>query len=215
MIDCPAPVGRLLLATGNAGKIAELRALLSARPELMGVRLATPGDLPLPPPEVDEAGETFAQNARLKAAAWARWSGLPALADDSGLCVDGLGGEPGVISARWAGPTDADRNDALLRRLAGVPPAERTARFVCAACAATPEGAVAEAEGVCRGVITGAPRGAGGFGYDPLFLVAESGMTLAEMAPEWKNRISHRAQALALMAPQLARLLGTFRAESW
>ncbi len=205
---------RLLLATTNAGKIAELQSLLAAPPEPAGLSLVTPGDLEFTLPDVDETGATFAENARLKATAWARASGLPALADDSGLCVDALGGEPGVRSARWAGPTDADRNAALLERLEGVPEESRTARFVCAACLALPDGTVAEAEGVCAGVITTRPRGLHGFGYDTLFLLPEDGLTLAEMSPERKQEVSHRAHALRALTPELVRLLGTLSARS-
>jgi XTP/dITP diphosphohydrolase len=200
---------QLLLATGNGGKIAELRALLSAQTELAGITLVTAHALSLPMPDVEETGATFSENARLKALAWARASGLPALADDSGLCVDALGGDPGIRSARWAGPTDADRNAALLHRLKGIVEAARTAQFVCAVCAALPDGTLAEAESFCRGRITDAPRGTEGFGYDPLFFVTETGRTMAELSAQEKNRNSHRAHAFRRLSPKLARLLGT------
>ncbi|MBV9848091.1 MAG: RdgB/HAM1 family non-canonical purine NTP pyrophosphatase [Armatimonadetes bacterium] len=197
---------RLLLATSNPGKVVELRALLSGHSDLAGVTLLTPLDLGRPLPEVAEIGTTFAENARIKALALANASGLIALADDSGLCVDALGGDPGVRSARWAGPTDADRAAALLERLRGVPASERMARFVCAACAAAPGGALAEAEGVCEGMITEAPRGRAGFGYDPVFLLPAFGRTMAELSPDEKNRISHRARAIAALTPRLREL---------
>ena len=132
---------------------------------------------------------TFAENARLKALSLAQAAGCIALADDSGLCVDALGGSPGIHSARWAGPTDADRVTALLGRLAAVPARERTARFVCAACAAAPDGTWVEAEGVCEGVITDRPRGAHGFGYDPLFLLPALDRTMAELSRD-KNQVN-------------------------
>jgi XTP/dITP diphosphohydrolase len=199
----------LLLATTNAGKVAELRALLSAPPAPAGLALVTPRDLCRPLPDVEETGATFAENARLKATAWARASGLSALADDSGLCVDALGGEPGVRSARWAGPTDADRNAALLRRLTGVPEETRAARFVCVACIALPDGTTAEAPGVCAGIIAESPRGSAGFGYDPVFLLPEQGLTMAELTGGRKHLYSHRARAVTALIPELVRLLGT------
>ena len=200
----------LLLATSNPGKIFEFRALLAASPVLSGIRLLTPRDLPLPLPQVDETGATFAENARLKARALARAAGCVALADDSGLCVDALGGAPGIHSARWTGPTDADRTAALLKRLTDVPPEERTACFICAACAAAPDGTVAEAEGVCDGLITDAPRGGQGFGYDPIFLLPAFCQTMAELSPAQKNSISHRAKAITALSPGLLALLKRF-----
>lgn len=191
----------LLLATGNPGKVAEFRALL----DLPNWTLVTPRELGVDwvPPE--ETGDTFAENARLKAQSLAAQAGLPALADDSGLCVDALGGAPGVHSARWAGEgvTDAERTSRLLERLVGVPPDERTARFVCAVALALPDGSVVVEEGVCEGLITGHPRGQLGFGYDPIFSVPALGQTFAEMAAEDKNRVSHRALALQRLRPRL------------
>lgn len=149
-------------------------------------------------PVVEENGDTFAANALLKAQAAARAAGMLALADDSGLEVDALGGAPGVHSARWAGDVDAPtRNTLLLQRLAGVPDAARGARFVSVIAVAGPEGAVGLARGELAGRIAEAPRGAHGFGYDPIFLLPASGRTFAELAPEEKNAVSHRAQALA------------------
>ena len=145
-----------------------------------------------------ETGATFAENARLKAAALSKATGIPALADDSGLCVDALNGEPGLHSARWAGEdaTDADRNARLLARLDGVAAERRTAQYVCVVSLAMPDGSSAEAEGACGGVILETPRGQGGFGYDPLFLLPEFGRTMAELTAAEKNRVSHRAKAL-------------------
>ena len=192
----------LLLATGNAGKVAEFRALL----QLPEIELKTPGEMGLDWPPPDETGETFAENAVLKARSLAALSGLPALADDSGLCVDALGGAPGVHSARWAGPdaTDAERMALLLERLADVPTdQQRTARFVCAVALALPGGSVSVAEGVCEGRICLSPQGTSGFGYDPVFFVPALGQTFAQMDIDAKNRISHRALALAQLRPQI------------
>ena len=189
---------KLMLATTNLGKVKEFKALLGQYELLKGITLLTPRDWPTPLPEVEEMGETFAENARLKAVVLARATGLPALADDSGLCVDALGGEPGLHSARWAGAgaSDGDRNARLLGRLSGVPAARRAARYVCVVSLAGPDGASIEAEGTCSGVILEAPRGANGFGYDPLFFVAEFGRTMAELTEAEKNRVSHRAKAM-------------------
>ena len=146
---------------------------------------------------VAETGRTFTENAIQKATAYARLSGLWTWADDSGLEVDALGGEPGIHSARYAGPdaSDEDRYRLLLRRLAHVPPGQRSARFRCVVALATPEGRVETAEGRCEGEIALAPRGAHGFGYDPIFYLPERGKTMAELPLEEKNRISHRGQA--------------------
>lgn len=196
----------LMLATGNPGKVAELRAILAGYFDLDGVTLLTPRDWPTPLPEVAETGTTFAENARLKADALAAATGLMSLADDSGLCVDALGGAPGLLSARWAGPdaSDADRNAKLLVALADTPPERRTARFVCAAALAVPGGSAIIGEGVCEGLILAAPRGANGFGYDPLFLLPALGRTMAELTTEEKNRLSHRALAVSRLSPHFA-----------
>ncbi len=148
--------------------------------------------------DVKEDGTTFLENARKKAVAVMAASGLPALADDSGLCVDALDGRPGIYSARYAGPgaTDADRTAKLLAELAQVPQAERTAQFVCAICVAYPDGRFLEIEEACAGRILPAPRGENGFGYDPVFYVPELGKTFAEATDEEKNAISHRGKAL-------------------
>jgi len=198
----------LVIASGNAGKIREFAALLADLP--LEIR-AQPEGL-----EVEETGTTFADNARLKAEAVARATGCWALADDSGLAVDALGGAPGVLSARYA-PTDPERIARLLAELAaanqersaqGLAP-DRIARFTAALAVADPSGAIRiEVEGHCPGVILEAPRGAGGFGYDPVFLVPELEQTFAEMDKATKARIGHRGRAFALLEPGLRGLLG-------
>ena len=196
----------LMLATNNAGKVAELRSLLAAVPGMSGITLLTPRDWPDPLPDVAETGATFEENASLKAQALAVATGLAALADDSGLCVDVLNGAPGVHSARWAGADadDSQRNEKLLAALAGLPAAERTARFVCVVAFAPPDGTVRTAEGVCEGLILEDPRGGGGFGYDPLFLLPDLGLSFAELTAAEKNARSHRAHAVAALAPILS-----------
>lgn len=203
-------VPTLMLATGNLGKVAELSVLLALHPGLADVALLTPRDWPHPLTPVEETGATFEENALLKARALAGATGLPALADDSGLCVDALGGRPGLHSARWAGPdaSDADRNLHLLSALAPFPdPRDRAARFVCAVAVVLPTGEEAIGRGECGGVILDAARGSGGFGYDPLFLLPDLGRTMAELTSDRKNARSHRARAVAGLAPRLARLL--------
>ena len=183
---------RLLLATNNPGKAAEYRALL----EGCGWELVTPRDLGLNL-EVEEAGTDYAENARMKAEAFAKGSGLVALADDSGIEVDALGGAPGPLSARFGGDDISDRQRValLLERLKGVPPERRSARFRCLIAVARPEGQVSLFEGQCEGRVAEEPRGEGGFGYDPVFLLPERGLTLAELPPEEKNAVSHRGRA--------------------
>ena len=197
---------KMMLATSNPGKVREFQALLGDWESLRGVLLLTPGGWPGPLPDVAETGETFAENARLKAAALSEATGLPALADDSGLCVDALGGEPGLYSARWAGvgASDADRNALLLSRLSTVSAEKRTARYVCAVSLALPDGRSAEASGSCDGRILETGRGANGFGYDPLFFLPEFGRTMAELTEAEKNRVSHRAAALAALEERLS-----------
>ena len=200
----PAPV--VALATGNAGKVRELRELL----EPLGLRAA--GLDELGPVAFPAEGDDYEANARGKALAAARALGLPALADDSGLEVEGLGGAPGVRSARYGGPglDDAGRCTLLLRALAARPGASRRARFVCVAALALPNGELHAARGVCLGTIEPVPRGASGFGYDPVFRVDEPGFrdgrTLAELAPGEKAQLSHRARALSALGPALAAL---------
>lgn len=188
----------LVVATRNPGKVHEIEAALAAL-ELQVVGL----DPSLP--EVVEGGQTFVDNARLKAWAACEAMGCSALADDSGLAVDALGGEPGVHSARWA-PTEAERNARLLRELAGVPAAQRTARFVSAIVVCTRDGGEVAVQGTCEGLIGLAPRGTGGFGYDPLFVLPD-GRTMAELTTAEKNAVSHRGKALAQVMGALATLL--------
>jgi XTP/dITP diphosphohydrolase len=188
----------LVIASGNAGKVREFAALLADLP--LEVR-PQPPDL-----EVEETGTTFAANAQLKAEAVAKATGCWALADDSGLAVEALGGAPGVFSARYA-PSDAERIARLLAELDAAP--NRRAAFVAALALADPDGVVQLAvEGRCEGLIAEAPRGEGGFGYDPVFLVPELGLTFAEMDKATKARIGHRGRAFAALEPGLRALLG-------
>ncbi len=189
----PLPRITLVIATRNPGKFREIAALLHS-PGVLLLPLDRVGPIEVPP----ESGESFQENARLKAVAVAQASGQLALADDSGLEVDALGGQPGVRSARLGGPqaSDADRNKLLLERLQGVPTEQRTARFRCAVAIAEPQGLTRLAEGRCEGRITLAPRGTRGFGYDPIFEIPSLGKTFAELEPEVKNRLSHRARAV-------------------
>jgi len=196
---------KLLIATNNPGKLQEYADLLDGLP----VELTSPAQEGLSL-AVDESGGTFAENAILKARAYAEASGLPTLADDSGLEVDALGGGPGVRSARYAGEgaSDEDRYRLLLRNLREVPAERRTARFRCVVAIVGPEGDVHTAEGRCEGIIGFEPRGAHGFGYDPVFYLPHRGQTMAELPPAVKNRISHRARAAQAALPTLRRLLG-------
>jgi XTP/dITP diphosphohydrolase len=187
------PRPKLIFATTNQGKLKELR-------ELVGEALEV---VPAPEPlELDEDQETFEGNAEKKARAYARAFALPALADDSGLCVDALEGRPGVQSARY-GADDAHRIDKLLSELAGVPLERRGASFQCALCLALPDGSVQLEKGECRGLIARERRGAQGFGYDPIFLLPPLGKTLAELASTEKSALSHRGAAFRKMLPYL------------
>ncbi len=192
-----------MVATRNPGKIREIRALLKG----MGIQVLSLDDYPQVPP-IKEEGDTFRENALKKARVTARLTGEMALADDSGLEVDALGGAPGVRSARFGGGglTDADRNRLLLDRLEGVPWENRTARFRCVMALVTPEGKEYLVEGTCEGCIAFEPEGEYGFGYDPVFYLPEYGKTMAQLPPEEKNRISHRAKALEKMRGVLERL---------
>lgn len=194
----------LLVATHNRGKLREYRELLRDLP----VQLTFLDEVGIAD-DVPETGQSFEENAVLKARAYAQKSGLLTLADDSGLEVDALGGRPGVHSARYAGPTatDADRIRKLLSELQGVPPEQRTARFRCVIAVATPDGEVITAEGTVEGVIATEPRGTHGFGYDPIFYLPELGVTMAQLPPAVKNRISHRARAAQAIKPLLRDLL--------
>ncbi|NLM38655.1 MAG: XTP/dITP diphosphatase [Firmicutes bacterium] len=187
---------RLVVASRNKHKVAEIRDMLQGLPFEV-VSVSDLGDFP----EVVEDGDTFADNARKKAVQVMRWTHELVVADDSGLEVDALDGAPGVHSARFAAldgghASDAANNAKLLELLADVPPERRGAQFRCVIALAAPDGTVDFAEGICRGQIGFAPQGEHGFGYDPLFIVPEFGQTFAELPPEVKNRISHRAKAV-------------------
>jgi XTP/dITP diphosphohydrolase len=195
-------VPRLLLASANQGKLRELRTILEGLPvELVGLAEAGLGE----PPEVEETGDTFLENALLKGRAYAAWSGMAAVADDSGLEVDALGGAPGVRSARYAGPGASDQAnlDKLLAALAGVPPERRTARFRCAAVLVDPAAGEWHAEAAWEGRILDAPRGSGGFGYDPVFLPGGWESTSAEVDQATKDAASHRGQAFRALRPAI------------
>ncbi len=182
----------LLVATSNPHKLEEFRAIFADLP----LRLFSLNDIQLDI-EVEETGITFAENAELKARAYAQASGMLTLADDSGLEIDALGGAPGVQSARYQGRETSyeERFRSILQQLKGLPMEQRTARFRCAIALAEPSGNTRFVEGVIEGVIADSPRGKNGFGYDPIFYLPELGKTFAELAPEHKNRISHRARA--------------------
>ncbi|MDP9497999.1 MAG: RdgB/HAM1 family non-canonical purine NTP pyrophosphatase [Actinomycetota bacterium] len=196
---------RVLLATANRGKVEELRRILApyAELELVGLDDVTPYE---PGPET---GATFADNALAKAREAVRHTGLPAVADDSGLAVDALHGMPGVLSARWAGRHGDDRAnlELLLGQLADVPDERRGAAFVCAAAWALPDGGEGVVLGELRGSLVREPRGTGGFGYDPLLVPDGDTRTTAEMPPEDKDAVSHRGQAFRALAPLLAEAL--------
>jgi XTP/dITP diphosphohydrolase len=187
-----APPATLLLATTSAGKLRELRQLFADLP----LRLVAPAEVGLDL-DPEETGATFRENAVIKATAFARASGLPSLADDSGLEVDALGGEPGVRSRRYAGPnaSDADRIALLLSKLEDVPAGRRNARFRCVMALAEPDRLIGTVEGTCAGRIAPAPRGHNGFGYDPIFWLPEQERTMAELPDHEKNAISHRGRA--------------------
>jgi XTP/dITP diphosphohydrolase len=191
---------KVLLGTRNAGKVAELRALLKG----LDLDVASVDDLADPPPDPAEDAPTYAGNAIFKAVAYARATGLPTIADDSGLEVDALGGAPGVRSRRFFGEdaSPEDRNRMLLGLLDGV--TDRTARFVAVIALAQPDGRAETFDGEVRGEIAASPRGEDGFGYDPVFLIAGDGRTMAEVPREEKNAISHRGLAAAKLRAALA-----------
>ncbi|MEW6885349.1 RdgB/HAM1 family non-canonical purine NTP pyrophosphatase [Trueperella pyogenes] len=195
----------IILATRNAHKVEEVRNILA--PLLPSVPSISPVPARLPEPVED--GATFAENAIIKANQVARELGVPAIADDSGLCVDILGGAPGIFSARWSGRhgNDAANLDLLLAQLADVRPAQRGARFVCAAALALPDGTVVVEEGHMAGQLRYERAGEGGFGYDPIFQPEGYDVTNAQLSPADKNAISHRGKAFAALAPHIAQLL--------
>ncbi|MFI6695007.1 RdgB/HAM1 family non-canonical purine NTP pyrophosphatase [Streptomyces sp. NPDC050433] len=198
---------RLILATRNAGKLTELTAILAdagLTHDLVGAD-AYP-DIP----DVKETGVTFAENALLKAHALARATGHPAVADDSGLCVDVLGGAPGIFSARWSGTHGDDPANLalLLAQLSDIAPPHRTAHFTCAAALALPDGTERVVEGQLRGTLRHSPAGTGGFGYDPILQPENDTRTCAELTPAEKNTISHRGKAFRALVPAVRELLG-------
>ncbi|MEU0986672.1 RdgB/HAM1 family non-canonical purine NTP pyrophosphatase [Streptomyces sp. NPDC005953] len=198
---------RLILATRNAGKITELRAILADAElplELVGA------DAYPQIPDVKETGVTFAQNALLKAHALAQATGLPAVADDSGLCVDVLGGAPGIFSARWAGThgDDTANLNLLLAQLSDIAPEHRGAHFFCAAALALPDGTERVVEGRMLGTLRDRPAGTNGFGYDPILQPEGETRTAAELSPAEKNAISHRGKAFRALVPAIGELLG-------
>lgn len=201
---------RLVLATHNKGKVAELRQILAG----LDIELLSAEEVDLP--DVEETGDSFAGNALLKARAGVAASGLPCVADDSGLAVDALSGAPGIYSARYAAqagiratPADTDRANLnlVLSHLDDVPSEERTARFVCAAVLALPSGAHHTIEAVLEGTLLTGPRGSGGFGYDPIFVPLGHERTTAEMTADQKHAISHRGKAFRALRPIIAKHL--------
>lgn len=200
MVDAPA----ILIATTNRGKLREVRRILAD----LGVRLADLDDFPGLAVPIED-GDSFQDNATMKALHYSRLTGCLTLADDSGLEVDALNGAPGVRSARYAGPESdpAANNAKLVALLASVPPAKRTARFRCVAALAEPSGIVATTSGVLEGLIITKARGTNGFGYDPHFLIPDRNQTTAEMPTDVKNSISHRGTALAAMRELLTKYL--------
>jgi XTP/dITP diphosphohydrolase len=198
---------KLVLATRNPAKLAELSRILADGN--VPVDLATLADFPRLP-EVAETGRTFTENALLKARAVAAFTGLPTVAEDSGICIDALNGMPGVLSARWSGVHGDDEANLrlVLGQLADVPAGQRGAHFAAAAALVLPSGPEHVTEGTLHGSVTAARRGTNGFGYDPIFLPDSSELTTAEMAPADKDKISHRGRALRTLAPIIAALLG-------
>ncbi len=199
---------KILVATTNPGKIAELREMLGGVIEWVGL-----GDFPNMP-EIEEDGKTFAENARKKAVGYAKQTSLWTIADDSGLVVDALGGLPGVTSARFSGEKEKNRTlldhknmQKVLRLLEGVPKEKRTARFVCCLCLASSEKMLIETEGRLEGFIAEKEIGENGFGYDPIFFVPRLNKTVAQLTREEKNAISHRGNAIRKLKPQLDKLL--------
>ncbi len=195
---------RLILATRNPGKVREIAAIY----DHLGIVWLSLADVP-EIGEVAEEGATYAENAAAKARVVAAAGGLPALADDSGVEIDALGGAPGIHSARFLGEraTDAERNARILQELEDVPDPRRTARYLAAVALALPDGSVRICEGTCEGSIAPSPRGTGGFGYDPIFLPAGEIRTMGEIPADIKNRISHRARALRAAEPYVVEVL--------
>ncbi len=204
---------KLLVATTNPGKIAELRGMLEEAD--IGIEAAGLGDLN-EFNEVEEDGESFAENARKKAVGYSNQSGLLTVADDSGLVIDALGGRPGVKSARFSGEKSNDRSlidhkniAKVLELMEGVPSEKRTARFVCSLCLADGEKVLLETNGICEGIITEKEKGENGFGYDPVMYIPELGKTMGELCAEEKNSISHRGRALRNLIGKLNGIIRT------
>lgn len=195
---------RIIFATGNAGKMKEIRLILGD----LGCEILSMKEAGVDP-EIVEGGATFAENAEIKAKAVWECTGDIVLADDSGLVVDYLGGEPGIYSARYMGEETSYeiKNRNLIGRLDGVPLKERTARFVCNIAAVMPDGRVLHTEAAMEGVIACEPAGSGGFGYDPILMIPEYGVTSAELTLDQKNRISHRGKALEAMKKEIRKVL--------
>jgi XTP/dITP diphosphohydrolase len=196
---------KLVIATHNQGKLLEYRQLLADLP----LEVVSLDDLGITV-DVNETGQTFAENARLKAQAYAKMTGLATWADDSGLEVNALDGRPGVYSARYGGPglSDPDRVRLLLQEMDGLPAPQRTARFRCAVAIALPDGSLHTVEDAVEGLIAGAPRGDNGFGYDPVFLLPDRSLTMAELPPAVKNLISHRGKAARAAKLLIAQIIG-------
>ena len=202
------PKSKIVIATGNRHKFSEIVKIL--KPEQLGIELIMGGEVVQVPPGED--GKTFFENALIKAKYYSEHTGLPSIADDSGLIVNFLGNEPGIYSARYAGPnaTYEENNARLLRRLEGFPPERRIAYFVCTAVLYFPDGRYFVTSGMFNGRIALSPRGEGGFGYDPIFELFD-GRTVAELSPEEKNAISHRGRAFA----RIKKILQMALKEGW
>lgn len=194
---------KFIIASNNKGKAAELDRILNP----LGVTAVTAKSEGISLDDVEETGSTFAENAYIKAMAAFKKTGLPSVADDSGLVVDALNGEPGVFSARYA-ENDEKRIEKLLNNLKGVPAEKRTAHFVSSICCIIDEKTVVTAEGTCSGIIAEEPKGSGGFGYDPVFL-SENGKSFAELTAEEKDKLSHRGKALRLLYDKLKTVIGS------
>ncbi len=190
-----------VLASKNKKKLVELRRILSP----LGINVLSESDSGVSFPEVEEDGVTFEENAFIKARSACAACNMPSIADDSGICVDALGGAPGIYSARYAGEghNDDDNNRKLLRELANVPAEKRTARYVCAICCCFPDGKSFTVRGECEGRIGYEYKGEGGFGYDPLFLVGNGALTFGELTDEQKDELSHRGKALRAFAERV------------
>lgn len=194
---------KFIIATNNQKKLKELERILNP----LGINAVSAKDEGISLDDVEETGTTFAENAYLKAEAAFKKTGLPSVADDSGLCVDALDGRPGIYSARYAGEkaTDGDKNNKLLLELNGVSEKDRTAHFTCAICCILPDGEKIEVEGICEGSIAFEPHGNGGFGYDPIFKYSDK--SYAELSSDEKDSISHRGQALRKLKAELEKYL--------